>query len=174
MVTFYSYIVNFIAALELGFSKPQTQHVLTFIHGIILTDGVKTVSNIRRSTHETSDLSCMTRFLNESPWCPNRANRRRIQFMMNKIKKIRAKQGDTSPIRFLIVDDTQAKKDQTTGKMEGLDYHFSHSDGKSVWSHCIVTAHVVREESSNKRRKCRLLLLLSFLKLRNPRYTSDR
>lgn len=25
------------------------------------------------------------------------------------------------------------------------DYHFSHSDGKSVWSHCVVTTHVVSE-----------------------------
>ncbi|MBW8350171.1 hypothetical protein K0H71_12055 [Bacillus sp. IITD106] len=29
--------------------------------------------------------------------------------------------------------------------MEGLDYHFSHSDGKSVWSHCVVTSHVESE-----------------------------
>lgn len=145
MVTFYSYIVNFIIALGLGFSKPQTHHVLTFIHGIILTDGKKTVSQIRRSTHETRHLSCMTKFLNESPWCPNRANRRRIQFMMDKIKKIRAKQGDTRAITFLIIDDTQSKRDITTRKMEGLDFHFSHSDGKSVWSHCMVSAHVVSE-----------------------------
>jgi hypothetical protein len=79
MVTFYSHVVNFILALGFGFSKPQIHHVLTFIHGIILSDGQKTVSQIRRSTHESRHLSCMTRFLNESPWCPNRATRRRIQ-----------------------------------------------------------------------------------------------
>lgn len=32
--------------------------------------------------------------------------------------------------------------------MEGLDNHFSHSDGKSVWSHCVVTIHVVSENYS--------------------------
>jgi len=145
MVTFYSYIVNFIFALGLGLSKPQMHHLLTFIHGIILTDGRKTVSQIRRYTHESRDLSCMTRFLNESPWCPNRVTRRRIQFMMNKIKKIRAKQGDTRPLTFLIIDDTQSKKDRSTNRMERLDHHYSHSDGKSVWSHCVVTSHVVSE-----------------------------
>lgn len=145
MVTFYSHIVNFLFALGLGFSKPQIHHVLTFIHGIILTDGKKTITQIRRSTHETRHLSSMTRFLNESPWCPNRATRRRIQFMMDKIKKIRSKQGDIRPIVFLIIDDTQSKKDISTRKMQGLDFHFSHSDGKSVWSHCVVSAHVVSE-----------------------------
>jgi SRSO17 transposase len=145
MVTFYSYIVNFIFALGLGLSKPQTHHVMTFIHGIILADGEKTIANIRRATHETRHLSCMTKFLNKSPWCPNRANRRRIQFMMGKIKKIRAKQGDTRPIVFLIIDDTQSKKDLTTKRMGALDFHFSHADGKSVWSHCVVTSHIVSE-----------------------------
>lgn len=145
MVTFYSHIVNFLFALGLGFSKPQIHHMLTFIHGIILTDGKKTITQIRRSTHETRHLSSMTRFLNESPWCPNRATRRRIQFMMDKIKKIRSKQGDIRPIVFLIIDDTQSKKDISTRKMQGLDFHFSHSDGKSVWSHCVVSAHIVSE-----------------------------
>lgn len=149
MVTFYSYIVKFIFALQLlELSKPQRNHVLTFMHGIILTDGRKTVSQMRRSTHERRDLSCMTRFLNESPWCPNRVTRRRIAFMMEKIKRARAKQGDTRPIVFFIIDDTQSKRDRSTTQMEGLDDHFSHSDGKSVWSHCIVTAHLVSEDYS--------------------------
>ena len=67
MVTFYSHIVNFIFALQLQVSKPQMNHILTFMHGIILTDGRINVSQIRRSTNENRDLSCMTRFLNGSP-----------------------------------------------------------------------------------------------------------
>ncbi|GGK00680.1 transposase [Lentibacillus kapialis] len=148
MVSFHSAIVKFILAIGLEFSKPQLKHTLNFMHGIILTDGSKTVSQIRRVTHEPRDLSCMTRFLNESPWCPNRATRRRIQFMVDKIKKKRAKQGDTRPIVFYIIDDTQSKRDRSTTKMEGLDEHFSHSDGKTVWSHCVVTAHLVNDEYS--------------------------
>jgi polysaccharide deacetylase 2 family uncharacterized protein YibQ len=82
----------------------------------------------------------MTKFLNESPWCPNRANRRRSQFMMNKIKKIRAKQGNTRAMTFLIIDDTQSKRD-ITRKMEGLvDFHFSHSEGK-VSGHIAWSLH---------------------------------
>jgi hypothetical protein len=34
-----------------------------------------------------------------------------------------------------------SKKDKSTKKIEGLDYHHSHSDGKTVWSHCVVTSH---------------------------------
>lgn len=148
MVTFYSHIVNFILALQLQISKPQMTHLLTFIHGIILTDGRINVSQIRRSTNEIRDLSCMTRFLNESPWCPNRVTRRRLQFVINKIKRSRTKAGDSRPIVFFIIDDTQCKKERSTKRMEGLDNHFSHSDGKTIWSHCVVTAHVVSENNS--------------------------
>jgi hypothetical protein len=67
---------------------------------------------------------------------------------MKQIKKSRTQKGDSRPIIFLIIDDSQCKKDRSTTHMEGLDYHFSHSDGKSVWSHCVITAHIVSEGSS--------------------------
>ncbi|WP_257346995.1 hypothetical protein [Pseudalkalibacillus decolorationis] len=49
---------------------------------------------------------------------------------------------------FFIVDDTQCKKDRTTCRMEGLDHHFSHSDGKTVWSHSLLTPHLFSEGHS--------------------------
>jgi hypothetical protein len=143
MVSFYSYIVKFILALRLGFSKPQMNHLISFVHGIILCDGRVNVSQIRRSSNEYRDLSCLTRFLNESPWNPDHMNQQRMKFMMEHIQKVRSSKGDTRPITFLIIDDTQCPKDTSTQHMEGLEFHFSHSDGKSVWSHSLVSAHVV-------------------------------
>ncbi|UAC46949.1 IS701 family transposase [Bacillus aquiflavi] len=121
--------------------------MLTFIHGIILTDGRKTVSQIRRSTHNPRDLSSMTRFLNESPWCSRRVTDRRHEFIINTMKQARNKQIDKQPT-FFIIDDTQAKKHRSTKRMEGLDMHFSHADRKRVWSHSIVTAHIVSGDYS--------------------------
>ncbi|EKN69024.1 transposase, IS4 [Schinkia azotoformans LMG 9581] len=74
--------------------------------------------------------------------------RRRLEFVMKHIQKSRSKAGDARSIVFFIVDDTQCKKERTTKRMEGLDNHFSHSDGKTIWSHCVVTAHVVSENNS--------------------------
>lgn len=148
MVPSYMPIVNFVLALGLLFSRPQTDHLNTFIFGFILTDGRGTISDIQRATYERRHPSCMTRFLNESPWCPNRAKRRRIEFMRKRIQKARAKQGDRRPIVFLIIDDTQCLKDRSTSKIEGLDDHYSHSVGKSVWSHSVVTSHIVSDAHS--------------------------
>lgn len=106
------------------------------------------VSLIRRTTNEQRDLSCMTRFLNESPWCLKYVTNQRTEFMMNHIKQSRSKSGDSRPVSFFIIDDTQCKKGRSTKRMEGLDNHFSHSDGKTIWSHCVVTAHIVTENHS--------------------------
>lgn len=64
---------------------------------------------------------------------------------MALIRRARKKQGNDRPIIFLIIDDSGCHKNRSTKTMEALDFHFSHTEGKSVWSHCLVTAHVVAE-----------------------------
>jgi SRSO17 transposase len=145
MVSFYSAIVKFVVALGISLSKPQFHHLISIMHGIILAEGRKTITQIREHTGKDRDLSTMTRFLKESPWCANRVQRRRMEHLMRTIRRAREKEGDTRPIIFLIIDDTGCRKDVSTRKMEGLDFHFSHTEGKSVWSHCLVTSHIVAE-----------------------------
>jgi hypothetical protein len=145
MVTLYMPLVKFIFALQLKLSRPQRNHMISLMHGMILCEGRKTISQIRNHTGQYRDLSCMTRFLKESTWCHNRVQRRRMEFMMNRIQRSRKKKGDDRTLVFFIVDDTGCKKDKTTKRMEGLDFHFAHDDGKSVWSHCVVTSHLVTD-----------------------------
>ncbi|WP_127581029.1 transposase [Paenibacillus koleovorans] len=143
MVTFYTAIVKFLLALRLELSGPQFNHLLHLVHGIIVCEGRKNISQLRRSTGEYRDLSCMTKFLKNSPWNANRLQRRHMKFLMEKIQRERTRQGDRRAITFFIVDDTSCKKDTSTKHIEGLDFHYSHNEGKSVWSHCVVTAHLV-------------------------------
>jgi SRSO17 transposase len=143
MVTFYTAIVKFLLALRLQMSEPQFNHLLHIVHGIILCEGRKNISQIRRSSGDYRHLSCITRFMKNSTWNANRIQRRRMQFLMEKIRRERAKRNDHRPITFFIIDDTSCKKDNSTKHIEGLDFHYSHNDGKGVWSHCIVTAHIV-------------------------------
>ncbi|MED0671167.1 transposase [Aneurinibacillus aneurinilyticus] len=90
----------------------------------------------------------MTRFLQESPWCSKHVTNQRLSYLMETIRQTRATRGDTRPITFLSLDDTLCKKERSTVKMERLDFHYSHSEGKSVWSHSLVTAHVVTGDIS--------------------------
>lgn len=145
MVTLYMPLVKFILALQLKLSRPQRNHLISLMHGMILCEGRKNISQIRNQTGQYRDLSCITRFLKESTWCHNRVQRRRIEFLIKQIQRSRQKKGDDRTLVFFIVDDTCCKKDKTTKRMEGLDFHFAHEDGKSKWAHCIVTSHLVTD-----------------------------
>lgn len=148
MVTLYSELVKFVFALQLRFSAPQQNHLVHMLHGIILCEGRKNITQLHRSTSGYRHLSCMTKFLKHSPWSVNRAHRRRLQFLQERIRLERLKLGDQRSITFLIIDDTCCKKDASTKHIEALNYHFAHDESKSIWSHCLVTAHVVAEGMS--------------------------
>ena len=42
-------------------------------------------------------------------------------------------------IGFLSIDDTLSKHSIKSKCMDGLGFHYSHTDGKCVLSHCVVT-----------------------------------
>ena len=64
-------------------------------------------------------------------------------------------------VGFLIIDDSLSKKDKSTKKIEGLDSHHSHSDEKTMWSHCVVTSHYKISEYSLPL-ECKLYLRKQF------------
>lgn len=148
MVSLYMPIVKFILALKLELSKPQLGHLFSLVHGIILCAGRKNITQIRNASRQDRHLSNVTNFLNHAPWCVNRMQRRRMQFVMEKVRANRMKNGDARRLVFFIVDDSCCKKDPSTKKMEALSFQYSHEAGKSVWCHCVVTAHVVSGDSS--------------------------
>jgi SRSO17 transposase len=143
MVSLYLPIVKFILALKLEFSKPQLGHLFTLVHGIILCAGRKNMTQIRNAARGDRHLSNVTNFLNHSPWCANRMQRRRMAAIMTRIRNKQLKSGDARRLVFLIVDDTCCKKDKSTKKMEALSFQYSHEEGRSIWCHNLVTTHIV-------------------------------
>ncbi|MFB5270035.1 IS701 family transposase, partial [Paenibacillus enshidis] len=143
MVNLHAVIVKFIFALQLGFTAPQLRHLVAFVHGIILHEGRKTVTQIGRVAGVNRHLSSTTRFLNESPWSVQHLQQRRLTLLLEQIRRTKGKR-----VVFLLIDDTACKKKPTTCRMEALDFHFAHDEGKSVWSHSLVTMHVVCEANS--------------------------
>ncbi len=54
---------------------------------------------------------------------------------------------DNEPI-FIAIDDTVIAKSKDTKHIEALSYHFSHTEGKSVWGHCIVSSQLITKTYS--------------------------
>ncbi|AHV98173.1 hypothetical protein PSAB_16330 [Paenibacillus sabinae T27] len=97
MVSLYLPIVKFILALKLELSKPQRNHLFTLVHGIILCAGRKNITQIRNAARQGCHLSSITNFLNHAPWCVNRMQRRRMQFVMENVKALLSWKDEYAP-----------------------------------------------------------------------------
>jgi len=130
-------IINYINMLKLPYSEALCNHMVNMISGIIATEGSKNVSSIYSKLTCNRDRSCGSRFLGEYKWNNEYVDYKRINHSLDVVRS----NVDEGSIGFLIIDDSLSKKDKSTKKIEGLDYHHSHSDGKTMWSHCVVTSH---------------------------------
>lgn len=122
-----------------GMSKTQFNHLITMMEGSIQIEGKMSISKIAENIATAKDKSCIYRFLSESPWDDGLLNRNRISFLEYHLEHY-IKPGE---IGFLVIDDTTNLKDVRTKAMEGLDFHYSHTEGKICWSHCVVTSNFV-------------------------------
>jgi hypothetical protein len=121
------------------FTKPQHRNFSTYILGLIASEGRKNIDAINRLYVDHRDQSTLNRFLTESPWSVTRLEERRLSLARMGLP---VEEGSTGS---LIIDDTINRK---TGKhMEDAGYHYSSVEGKSVWSHDLVTSHYVNGET---------------------------
>jgi hypothetical protein len=137
-------IINYINMLNLPYSEALQNHMVHMVSGIITTEGNKNVSRIYSKHTCNRDRSSGSRFLGEYKWNNEYVDYKRINHSLNVVRS----NVDEDTVGFLIIDDSLSKKDKSTKKIEGLDYHHSHSDGKTMWSHCVVTSHYKISEYS--------------------------
>lgn len=130
-------IINYVRVLNLPYSDALHNHMVNMISGVITTEGNKNVSAIYRSLSCNRDRYNGSRFLGDYKWNHEYVDHKRIDYSLSQVRK----NLESGTVGFLIVDDTLSKKDKSTKKIEGLDYHHSHNDGRTMWSHCIVTSH---------------------------------
>ncbi len=137
-------VINYINMLDLPYSEALRNHMIHMVSGIISTEGNINVSTLYSKHTCNRDRSCGSRFLGEYKWSNEYVDHKRIKHSLNIVRNT----VEEGTVGFLIIDDSLSKKDKSTKKIEGLDYHHSHSDGKTMWSHCIVTSHYKISEYS--------------------------
>lgn len=131
-------IYNYIENVNYGMTKPQLNHLSNLMYGLIVVDGNKSLSSVSKAVLSAKDSSCIYKFLSKSEWDDSLINHNRISHL-NPVLEQHVK---ADSIGFLIIDDTINPK-PSAKNIEGLNYHFSHIEGKSVWSHCVVTSNFV-------------------------------
>ena len=130
-------IFNFIDDVNYGMTNSQINHLATIMHGLISVKGNKSISSIGKSIANSKDKSCMYKFLSNSDLDENLLNNNRI----NHIKQLLETVTPHNSVGFLSIDDTINKKSINARSMDGLGFHYSHTEGKSVLSHCVVSSN---------------------------------
>lgn len=131
-------IINYISELNLPYSSAIKNHMVNIVSGIIVTEGSKTISSVHNKITCNRDRSTGSRFLSSYSWNHEYVTQERIFHAISEISNT----CEDSDVGFLIIDDTLTKKNTSTKKIEGLDFHNSHADGnKPKWSHRLVTSH---------------------------------
>lgn len=131
-------IINYISELNLPYSSAIKNHMVNIVSGIIVTEGSKTISSVHNKITCNRDRSTGSRFLSSYSWNHEYVTQERIFHAISEISNT----CEDSDVGFLVIDDTLTKKNTSTKKIEGLDFHNSHADGnKPKWSHCLVTSH---------------------------------
>ncbi|QXM06227.1 transposase [Crassaminicella indica] len=109
----------------------------------------KSISSISKAILSDKDSSCIYKFLSKSKWDGKILNRNRTA-NLNLFLEQHTK---SNSVGFLIIDDTVNSKPEAK-KIERLDYHFSHAEGKNIWFHYVVTSNFVVRDIKYRSRIC--------------------
>lgn len=129
-------VANYLESLNLPLRKSQFNHIKHLTSGIINCEASKNISNLSNKEFKYRNQSSISRFFNKSNWLDDLTNQIRIKNNLEFIQS-RSKEDD---IGFLIIDDTLTPKNPSV-KIEGLGFHYSHTENKSINAHCLTASH---------------------------------
>jgi hypothetical protein len=118
-------LLGFVTALQIKLSKPQRQHVLNVVDGLVVGEGEKNLSALSRLFVTEPDPKAVADTFRESPWTAEMIRSALKRFLVNTAFKLAQATG-TEHLVFLSIDDSLAVKDKATRHLEAVDWHHDH------------------------------------------------
>ena len=129
---------------EYLFSKPVLRHLLHAVDGISSHGFTEKLTEIHATSHHPKHRTTLGHFLQHSPWEESYLLREMKQHVHGQLSK--------NEPAFLIIDDTISKKTKPSSRVvsptEACGFHFSHTEGKSVFGHQVVQLMMANEEQA--------------------------
>jgi len=114
--------------------KPQRRHLAEYLTGLMVAAN-KTVSGINSEFVETTDQSCLNRFLTEAEWDAEKLNQRRLELLQKDPTTRYHDQG------VIALDDVLVDHD---GKLiEDVGWFWDHADQRHKIAHDLLFANYV-------------------------------
>ena len=139
------------------FSKPQYQHFVTVLRGLLLCQEARTLSGLRRQVAGGPSIASLSRFIARAPWDEAAVVRTWLARFQTQaaplVQAERARQRQARPPRvgrpkeplvtgYLIGDDSTLAKPKGK-KMEGVGHHYSSTADARVRGHSLVQGFYV-------------------------------
>ena len=144
IVQSYERLGKFLDAFRYAFkNSPQYRHFQAYVVGLVIYLGSRNLAGLSRAIPDGKSACSLYRFVAEMDWDMDRVEQVRWELLNRRTRRAlqaAGRRGKPVPV-FLIIDDSLVEK---SGKqMEGVDYHYSHSEGRTLLGHVWVTGHLV-------------------------------
>ena len=115
-------------------NEPERKHLAEYLTGLIIAEH-KTVSGINREFVQTTDQSCLNRWITEVDWDPRKLNDRRLK-ELQKDSRTRY-----SPRGVIPLDNTLIDHEGKT--IEDVGYFWDHADKRHLIAHDYLISNYV-------------------------------
>ena len=118
---------TFLASLHLNLSRPQAEHLLQLVDGLLVTEERKTLAALQRQFLDATDPSNWADFLRISPWSTAEA---RDQLRLHQVRGLLelAQARGLPKVLYVNLDDSLGKKDKHTAHIEPVDWFHDHNE----------------------------------------------
>jgi len=145
---------QYLQSFQALFSRPQYEHFVTVLMGLLLSEAGHTLSHLHRAVSGKKSLSSLSRFFSEAPWShryvsqynfsrfcrdmqPRIEKERQNILEERKKQKLRGRRSIPFVTGYLIGDDSTMYKPRGV-KMQGIGKHHSTTHETQVTGHSLV------------------------------------
>ncbi len=122
-------VVTFVGLLGLTLSVAQRQHVERCADLLVVAPRRKTLAQLAALELPGVDPSNLADFFRISPWDPDDL---RLPLVALILRYLKAHNPEPALPIYLTIDDSLAPKDKGTRKLQSVDWHFDHNQGRVV------------------------------------------
>lgn len=115
-------------------NEPERRHFAEYLTGLLVA-AKKNVSGINAEFAETTDQSCLNRWMTEAPWDPEELNRQRLDWLQQSAQTRYAPQG------IIPIDNTLIDHDGQL--IEDVGYFWDHAEERYKVAHDYLIANYV-------------------------------
>ncbi|QAV27664.1 IS701 family transposase [Neobacillus thermocopriae] len=125
--------------LALYFSKPVIKHLVHLVDALTTKGFSGTLTDVRYWSFHPNHRTTLSHFFTKSPWNEEKLLEKLQEWVLRQIERLAKR---TNQPLFLSIDDTICQKtkpsSRATHAIQGCDWHYSHSEKKSIWGHSLV------------------------------------